>query len=119
MAITEIKSCSRQLADCAVKLHYAHTGNNLSHFTVISTGIHINSTTDAAGNAYSKFHAAQAQLCRLTGSSSQRNTAAKGQGAAVSNNIIQHIAQLDNQAADALIAHQQIRTVANQRNRHL
>ena len=119
MAITEIKSCCRQLADCAIKLHYAHTGNNLSHFTVISTGVHINSAADAAGNTYSKFHAAQAQLCRLTGSSSQGNTAAKGQGAAVSSNVVQHIAQLDNQATDALIAHQQIRTVANKRNRHL
>ena len=58
VAIAKIKSCSRQLADCAVKLHYAHTGNNLSHFTVIGTGVHINSAADAAGNTYSKFHAA-------------------------------------------------------------
>ena len=58
VAIAKIKSCSRQLADCAVKLHHTHTGNNLSHFTVISTGVHINSTADAAGNANSKLHAA-------------------------------------------------------------
>ena len=96
MAITEIKSCSRQLADCAVKLHHAHTGNNLGHLAVISTGVHINSTTDAAGNAYSKFHATQAQLCSLAGSSSQGNTTAKGQRATVNSNVIEHIAQFDN-----------------------
>ena len=118
VTITKIKSCSRQLADCAVKLHHTHAGNNLSHFTVIGTGVHINSTANAAGNAHSKFHATQAQLCSLAGSSSQRNTTAKGQRAIVNSNIIQHIAQLDNQAADTLIAHQQIRTVTNQRNRH-
>ena len=95
------------------------TGNNLSHFTIIGTGVHINSTANAAGNAHSKLHAAQAQLCRLAGSSSQRNTTAKSQRAAISSNIIQHIAQLDNQAADTLITHQQVRTIANQRNRHL
>ena len=118
MAITEIKSCSRQLADCAVKLHHTHTGNNLSHFTVISTGVHVNSATDAAWNTYSKFHATKAQLCSLAGSNSQGNTTAKGQRAIVNSNVIEHITKLDNQATDALIAHQQIRTVTNQRNRH-
>ena len=119
MAIAKIKSCSRQLADAAVKLHHTHTGNNLSHFTVISTGVHINCATNASGNTHSKFHTAKSLLCRLAGSSSQRHTAAKGQRAAVNSNIIQHIAKLDNQTADSLIAHQQIRTIANQRNRHL
>ena len=118
MAIAKVQLTGRQLAHLACSVHDAHAFDNLGHLAVISTGVHINCAANAARNAHSELHAAQAQLCNLLRSLRQRNAAAKGQHIAAHLYVAQHAAQLDNQAADALIAHQQIRAVADERHRH-
>ena len=62
MAIAKLHVIGMDFTDVTACIKHGHTGNNILHFTVISTGIHIRCTADAPGNTAGKFKTAQTKL---------------------------------------------------------
>ena len=69
MAVGKVHFFTGQTAQVTRKIHDLHGFDDLAQFAAVGACVHVNAAAHRAGDAMGKFHAAQAQPCRIYSSS--------------------------------------------------
>lgn len=97
----------------------AHGFQYVGHAGAVGAGVHIAGTADRSGNARDGLHAGEARFGCCRGDIGKQGAGCRCDVRAVDRNVGQAFAQRHDNAADALIAHEQVGAVAHDGERQI